>query len=70
MYIPKVDEFVTFKYSGCDLVAQVVALNDTKAAITYQWGVEDKTKWVPFGKLEPYDVPPAVEDIADATPNE
>jgi hypothetical protein len=61
MYIPQVDEFVLYEFSGYSLMAQCVARNGDKAAITYQWGTEDKTKWVPFAKLLPADIPPAVD---------
>jgi hypothetical protein len=61
MYIPQVDEFVLYNYSGRPLMAQCVAINGGKAAISFQWGTEDKTKWVPFTKLTPADIPPAVD---------
>jgi len=64
MYIPQVDEFVSYTISKRDnkpIMAQCVAVNCTQAAITFQWGCEDKTKWVSFDKLAPADIPPAVD---------
>ena len=68
MYIPQVDEFVSYTISKRDkkpIMAQCVAVNTTKAAITFQWGCEDRTKWVPFDKLTKADIPPAVDVEGD-----
>lgn len=70
MYIPQVDEFVLYSVSTRNseppIMAQCVAVNCTQASISFQWGAKDRTKWVPFDKLTPADIPPAVDVEGEA----
>ncbi len=61
MYIPQVDEFVVFPYNKEDRLGQCVALSKTKAAIIFQRGAQDVTRWFAFDKLAPANIPPAVD---------